>query len=153
MQGMGLEWIWRIREEPRLIKRYARDGLFLLRLVFLSGLVLQVLRLFSGRPSAASASYRVAPDGSLGVCIRGNFSAESAEQIDLELKQQVPAAGAVWLDLSEIRDIDTRGLGILYAWRFRRGWHVRIAPAALQHWRTRLKFRLHRARVLLAPSE
>ncbi|WP_312028340.1 WecB/TagA/CpsF family glycosyltransferase [Aquabacterium sp. J223] len=34
MQRTGLEWLWRIREEPGLVKRYAGDGLALARLVW-----------------------------------------------------------------------------------------------------------------------
>lgn len=34
MQKSGLEWLWRIKEEPALWKRYLRDGMVLIRLVF-----------------------------------------------------------------------------------------------------------------------
>lgn len=33
MQRAGLEWVWRIREEPRLVRRYFVDGLSFLRLI------------------------------------------------------------------------------------------------------------------------
>jgi N-acetylglucosaminyldiphosphoundecaprenol N-acetyl-beta-D-mannosaminyltransferase len=33
MRRVGLEWVWRIKEEPMLWKRYASDGLMLLRLL------------------------------------------------------------------------------------------------------------------------
>lgn len=33
IQRAGLEWAWRIRQEPHLAKRYARDGFALLRLL------------------------------------------------------------------------------------------------------------------------
>lgn len=36
MQRVGLEWIWRIKEEPMLWRRYASDGLALLRLLTMS---------------------------------------------------------------------------------------------------------------------
>jgi len=35
MQKTGLEWIWRIKEEPTLWRRYFNDGLALTRIVFL----------------------------------------------------------------------------------------------------------------------
>lgn len=31
MQGMGLEWVWRIMQEPKLFRRYAGDGFAMLR--------------------------------------------------------------------------------------------------------------------------
>ncbi len=33
VQKLGLEWLWRIKEEPNLWKRYGRDGLSLLKLL------------------------------------------------------------------------------------------------------------------------
>ena len=50
MQRTGLEWLWRIKEEPNLWRRYWHDGLGLLRLMF--GVVLPYalwLRLSRGR--------------------------------------------------------------------------------------------------------
>jgi len=35
MQRVGLEWAWRVKEEPGLWKRYAKDGLGLARLCIL----------------------------------------------------------------------------------------------------------------------
>lgn len=149
MRVTGLEWIWRIREEPRLMERYARDGMFLLGLILIVGPALLLLRLISGRQSVASASFLSDPQGTLCVQIRGRFSGESAEQIDRDLKQRIPAKGSVLIDLSEISDVDARGLGILYAWLFRGGRPVRVASTPLKHWRARLKFRLYRAYALL----
>ena len=34
MQQGGLEWLWRIKEEPKLWKRYFGDGTVLLKLLF-----------------------------------------------------------------------------------------------------------------------
>lgn len=34
LQNIGLEWLWRIYQEPYLYKRYAKDGLFLLQIIF-----------------------------------------------------------------------------------------------------------------------
>jgi N-acetylglucosaminyldiphosphoundecaprenol N-acetyl-beta-D-mannosaminyltransferase len=34
MQKYGLEWLWRIKEEPKLWKRYFNDGLILIKLFF-----------------------------------------------------------------------------------------------------------------------
>lgn len=52
MQACGLEWLWRAKEEPRLLRRYASDGLALLRLLFTRVLPLALLqRLNPPRPS------------------------------------------------------------------------------------------------------
>ena len=33
-QAWGIEWVWRIKEEPQLWRRYASDGLLFLGLIF-----------------------------------------------------------------------------------------------------------------------
>lgn len=44
-QRLGFEWLWRIRQEPALAKRYWRDGLMLGRLLVLDALPLAIGRL------------------------------------------------------------------------------------------------------------
>src|SRR5262249_30715203 len=43
LRAWGLEWLWRIKEEPHLWRRYARDGLVLVRLVFTRVLPVAIL--------------------------------------------------------------------------------------------------------------
>src|SRR5262249_43573741 len=43
LRACGLEWMWRIKEEPGLWRRYAHDGLVLVRLVFTRVLPLAIL--------------------------------------------------------------------------------------------------------------
>jgi N-acetylglucosaminyldiphosphoundecaprenol N-acetyl-beta-D-mannosaminyltransferase len=152
MRLTGLEWVWRILEEPRLVERYARDGMFLLRLVFFFGPMLLLLKLFPGKRAVASADFTRDAEGPLCVHVSGSFTGESAEQIDREARLRVPASDSLLVDLSEITDVDARGLGILYVWLFRRGWQTRINPRPLKHWRARLKFQLYRAQALLGLS-
>lgn len=45
VQSLGLEWVWRIKEEPQLWRRYASDGLALLRLMVSDVLPVVVKRL------------------------------------------------------------------------------------------------------------
>jgi N-acetylglucosaminyldiphosphoundecaprenol N-acetyl-beta-D-mannosaminyltransferase len=42
MQKWGLEWLWRIKEEPHLWKRYGDDGVVLLRLLLMRVLPLAI---------------------------------------------------------------------------------------------------------------
>src|SRR6185437_1564784 len=44
MQKWGLEWLWRVKEEPQLWRRYWDDGLALLRLVLMQVVPLIILR-------------------------------------------------------------------------------------------------------------
>jgi len=51
LRTCGLEWLWRIKEEPNLWRRYAHDGAVLLRLVFTRVLPLAVLNRWYGLKS------------------------------------------------------------------------------------------------------
>ena len=42
LQQLGLEWLWRIKEEPALFGRYWYDGIALLRLLFTQVLPLAI---------------------------------------------------------------------------------------------------------------
>ena len=47
LQACGLEWLWRIKEEPHLWRRYAHDGGVLLRLIFTRVLPLAIANRWS----------------------------------------------------------------------------------------------------------
>ena len=47
LRAWGLEWLWRIKEEPHLWRRYAHDGWVLLRLIFTRVLPLAVANRWS----------------------------------------------------------------------------------------------------------
>ena len=64
--GIGLEWLWRITQEPALWRRYAVDGLALLRLLVLEGRPTQhyLRQARALTPKAARVRILDAPDGS-----------------------------------------------------------------------------------------
>ena len=45
MRQVGLEWLWRIKEEPHLWQRYAKDAFVMLRYFFTRVVPLNVIRL------------------------------------------------------------------------------------------------------------
>lgn len=55
MQRTGLEWLWRVREEPALWRRYLNDGTTLIRLIFTRVLPLAWILRTSG-PTVAELS-------------------------------------------------------------------------------------------------
>ncbi len=57
-QRLGMEWLWRIRQEPSLWKRYLFDGLAFMKLMFVNVLPLAVYDRFLRR----TASYRIPSD-------------------------------------------------------------------------------------------
>ena len=112
MRGAGLEWLWRIKEEPSLWRRYYKDG------VALAGLVATrfVPQLGAARTIGASAvgeaSFLPASGGGLstvklaGALGRGNIKAVR------EAFRKAAAAGAdVRLDFSGLNAFDRAFLG------------------------------------------
>jgi N-acetylglucosaminyldiphosphoundecaprenol N-acetyl-beta-D-mannosaminyltransferase len=117
MQKLGLEWLWRIKEEPSLFKRYWHDGRTLLRL-----LPTRIL------PLAATARWHKHGRGGG----RHDFvivGAQSEQTVRLRISgratgQHVPKAVArfrealgkqkeIIVDLSQTQAIDARFFGLL----------------------------------------
>jgi N-acetylglucosaminyldiphosphoundecaprenol N-acetyl-beta-D-mannosaminyltransferase len=116
LQKMGLEWLWRIKEEPALWRRYWHDGSTLIRLLFTRILPLVLLQEcfrvtgskhpFSvirqeGSNSAATfrlAGFATAKDVANAVDVFGNAAVVNADLL---------------IDCSELAGADSRFLGFL----------------------------------------
>jgi len=118
VRACGLEWLWRIKEEPHLWRRYANDGFILLRLVFTRVLPLAVLNrwhrlkskrqptelLISTERHRDSATIRLAGDAN-----ERNIGKAIACFQDALTKGHT----SVVIDLTSARVIDGRFLGLL----------------------------------------
>lgn len=117
VRDWGLEWLWRIKEEPHLWRRYGYDGLVLLRL-----LVTQVL------PLLVSARVRRAPgmdrNGQLVVeearvndavrlTLRGAATARNAGAAADAFRSALGHRTDVVLDIAQVSAIDARFLGLV----------------------------------------
>jgi N-acetylglucosaminyldiphosphoundecaprenol N-acetyl-beta-D-mannosaminyltransferase len=114
VQRLGLEWLWRIAEEPSLWRRYAGDGAVLLKL-----LATQVLPLaFVRRPGAgALASAAVTTDIASGTCtltLRGAWTLANLQPLRTALTQAA-ASGAARLAIvmREVSHVDGACVGLL----------------------------------------
>jgi N-acetylglucosaminyldiphosphoundecaprenol N-acetyl-beta-D-mannosaminyltransferase len=114
---LGLEWLWRIKEEPALWRRYWRDGVALLRLV--TGSVLPGA-LAAARQRRAGAAARVAPElraARSGRLTRLTLAGDWLEQDLPPLRAALAAAGAapgdLELDLAAVTRVDSALIGLL----------------------------------------
>ncbi len=110
MRSIGLEWIWRIKEEPQLWRRYASDGLALLGM--LATRILPVMasqwrhRLFGRRGSPSGHLECVRVDGACRIGLHGVWTRENIGELRAQLQAcaargesvTVDARGAVYLD-------------------------------------------------------
>jgi N-acetylglucosaminyldiphosphoundecaprenol N-acetyl-beta-D-mannosaminyltransferase len=157
VQKLGLEWLWRIKEEPQLWRRYWHDGCVLLRLL-LTRVLPQVARSLRTRASAPH------PHPGLGITSR-----QERDAITLLLEGSAVEhciAGAIAhfrialaankrrlvVDLSRVIAVDQRFLGLLLMLRKsleQRLGRIEVVGASPAIERA---FRLNEAAFLLSPS-
>lgn len=116
MQRTGLEWVWRIKEEPALLRRYAHDGFAFLRL-----LATQILPLAFWQRWIAPAQAEFARASVVQPCAvdDGHITLVGAWRLDnlgpvRRLFARLLAQGReVTLDLSDVTGIDSAFIGLL----------------------------------------
>lgn len=108
VQRIGLEWLWRVAQEPSLFRRYARDAAFLAKATM--GFVLpEVLRRSRRRqPTLAVAELH---DGSWFVTIEHGF--------DATIVASLPGAVVTGIELRNVKHMDCAAAGWLYAAQYR----------------------------------
>lgn len=155
MQRSGLEWLWRVKEEPALWRRYAHDGLGFLRLL-VTRVLPQVLHARRHAPTAAqlAAASLESHDGGEGrvLRLRGAWSAMNDGPLRRAFAEAAPRDGALTLDLSATTQLDPAVvalIGLLWASRRERGAPLRITGVRPE---LRRGLRLLCADYLLAPE-
>ncbi len=151
-QKSGLEWLWRIKEEPKLWRRYRDDGLALLQL-----LVTRVLPCLwqtrRHRPQAtAYAQAEISCRRDRGDCellLAGVLGAPNIDRLRVALSQAAAGSEPVVLDCTRLQAIDSAALGSLmllygHCAKQARPWAMINVPARVQR-----QVRLHCAGYLL----
>jgi len=151
-QKSGLEWLWRIKEEPQLWRRYRDDGMALLQL-----LVTRVLPCLWAtrrhRPQAAAfeqAEISCRRDrGDCELLLAGVLGAPNIERLRAALAQAAAGSEPVVLDCTRLQALDSAVLGslmLLYGYCTQQGrpWAMINVSAQVQR-----QVRLHCAGYLL----
>ena len=118
MQKLGVEWLWRIKEEPSLFRRYWHDGGVFLRLLFTRVLPLAIyarwLRLRADRSGHDFVIVSVQNDDRVTVRLPGYATASRVPEAIACFGQAVASQKrAVVVDLSQTRAVDARFFGLL----------------------------------------
>lgn len=139
--ALGLEWLWRIKEEPALWRRYWQDGMALLRLT--------LTRIVPGALAAAAARrrrHRLPPatvqqrrhGAGCRLTLGGGWHEERLAPLRAALFEATAEAGAIDVVLAEDAVLDHAALGLLtllYGHQSKRGDGWRLsAPPALQRY-------------------
>jgi N-acetylglucosaminyldiphosphoundecaprenol N-acetyl-beta-D-mannosaminyltransferase len=135
MQHAGLEWLWRIREEPSLWRRYASDGVTFARLLA-TRIVPYAWNAHRNAPgsseiAAAAIEYRDAAEfagvaGAAELHLRGAWTAANLHPLRQAFTNAAMRPGALRLDVSQVSHLDSAAVALLcLLWaHFARGAHV-----------------------------
>jgi N-acetylglucosaminyldiphosphoundecaprenol N-acetyl-beta-D-mannosaminyltransferase len=154
VRRFGFEWLWRIKEEPYLWRRYLQDGLILLKLMLTSVLPLALgafwRGIFATDETALAVSFE---EGQLRTINLAGHAVERhvASAIPV-FREAIGKSHQLTIDVSGLKAIDPRFLGLLLVVRKQmtvRGGRLQIAGASS---RLRRAFRLNRFEFLLNSS-
>lgn len=153
LRKLGLEWLWRIKEEPYLWPRYAHDGLVLLRLMLTRvlplGLAAQWHKLWAHRSKELRID-NTHHDAALTLRLSGDATARYVSEAITHFRQALASQKHLIIDLSSIRRIDPRFFGLLLMVRKRlNSSHARLKFTGVAPWVTR-SFRRHGVEFLLS---
>jgi N-acetylglucosaminyldiphosphoundecaprenol N-acetyl-beta-D-mannosaminyltransferase len=153
----GLEWLWRIKEEPHLWKRYWKDGCALLGLLLTAVLPLLIWRqwhrlVYDGKEKWLLVN-RIEDHESITLSVSGDAVASQVKKAVQMCRDALSANKLITIDFTGTRVIDARFLGLLFLLRKRlneRGASLTLAGVSS---RLRMLICLHGAGFLLAGSQ
>ncbi len=116
MQRTGLEWLWRVREEPALWRRYLNDGTTLIRLIFTRVLPLAWILRASG-PTVAELSVAQVHSQSNGntvlITLTGPWTSGNLDPLRDILQRTSLQPADVMIDLGAATFADSAVFGLL----------------------------------------
>lgn len=117
MQRTGLEWLWRIKEEPALWRRYGRDGLGMIdlavRRVLPYALWLRFSRLGPGAGRGGYALLLSEEEAAQRLEIQGTIPDPVPEDVRDALRKAIERGGPVVLDIGQAGYIGPGFFGLL----------------------------------------
>jgi len=115
LRRVGLEWLWRIKEEPHLWRRYWADGCKLLQLLVGRALPLIILQGVA-RLERKGRDLKIAcrcNDGQVVVSVFGSATARNIASAISPLRQAIAMKRPLVIDMLLTGEIDSRFIGLL----------------------------------------
>jgi N-acetylglucosaminyldiphosphoundecaprenol N-acetyl-beta-D-mannosaminyltransferase len=110
---VGLEWAWRIVEEPTLWRRYARDARSLVRLLAGQGLTTwRYLRGLRRRPPVSAATSIAWAEGEATLHLRGHWTGEELAELRMALARVAESQRPLRLVLEPDAAVGTAAMGL-----------------------------------------
>jgi len=136
LQTLGLEWLWRIWQEPVLFHRYFHDAQALSRLIYacVVPLRLEQLRYSIVRPKNRTPELRVLHrDGSITLQLQGAWTADDLEPLKNALTLVCDRKSNIVFDLGAVTYLDSAAVGTIvsaYGWQLRNERHFTVSAAS-----------------------
>ncbi len=118
-QKMGLEWVWRIVQEPLLWKRYLVDGLWFLRLMITRVFPLATYQKILGKQASQPLSIKIVndiPGSNIELVLSGSATIENGRLMKSSCRKildQLEASPNISINCSKLDYIDSSALGTL----------------------------------------
>ncbi len=116
MQRHGLEWLWRIKEEPQLWRRYLFDGIALLRLL-ITCVLPYAWFLRQHQPSFTDVSRAAVSidmhSGCVLLKLQGAWISDNLDPLRAAFKSAVKDQMDVQLDMADVSYVDSAFIGLL----------------------------------------
>jgi N-acetylglucosaminyldiphosphoundecaprenol N-acetyl-beta-D-mannosaminyltransferase len=111
---LGLEWLWRVREEPHLWRRYLSDGLVLLRLLITRVWPLAIAAQLRRRREAQDLRLLLTRHhDAVTINLSGDATVANVEKAVACFRGALETARSLEIDVSRVRAIDARFIGLL----------------------------------------
>jgi N-acetylglucosaminyldiphosphoundecaprenol N-acetyl-beta-D-mannosaminyltransferase len=153
IRRLGLEWLWRIKEEPYLWRRYFDDGMSLVRLMVTRIVPLAIVARWQharGMHDRDLMIRRSDDDETVRLSLSGAASARNVDKAAAWFRDALAARRRIVVDLSDVRAIDSRFLGLLLMLRKQAGKAERCVNLAGAAPHISRVLRLHCAEFLLS---
>jgi N-acetylglucosaminyldiphosphoundecaprenol N-acetyl-beta-D-mannosaminyltransferase len=117
VRKFGFEWLWRIKEEPHLWRRYLHDGFVLLRLMLANVFPLALRMIWQRNRHSAKLELDVFPGArgprSKTILLVGHALADQVATAVPVIREAIIDGGEVTIDATWLRTVDTRFFGLL----------------------------------------
>jgi N-acetylglucosaminyldiphosphoundecaprenol N-acetyl-beta-D-mannosaminyltransferase len=149
IRSTGFEWLWRIKEEPYLWRRYWGDGKALMKLMLTSVLPLVIDNRLRRRPPGGLSINVLEEHDFCAVQLQGDAVAQNVDQAISHFRCALESSKQIIIDIANVRNIDPRMFGLFLMIKktlANRGQHLSFVGVSPQ---LRRIFRLNRFEFLL----
>jgi N-acetylglucosaminyldiphosphoundecaprenol N-acetyl-beta-D-mannosaminyltransferase len=113
MQKWGMEWLWRIKEEPKLWTRYCKDGIALLKLLITRVLPLVIITRWNRGSDQTLVLERAEDCKSVTFKINGSATARNIDIAITNFRAALAAEKDIAINCAGMERIDARFIGLL----------------------------------------